>query len=77
MLRILWDVKGPIHYELLKPKERLNLEMYCQHMDELNEVLEEKMLIPPARRVILQHENAGSYTGKIAELCWQILSHRP
>ena len=30
MLCIWWDIRGPIHYELLKPNKKLNSEKYCQ-----------------------------------------------
>ena len=35
MLCIWWDIWGPIHFELLKPNEKLNSERYCQQLDNL------------------------------------------
>ncbi|KAG6795665.1 mariner transposase [Apis mellifera caucasica] len=42
MLCIWWDIRGPIHYELLKPNEKLNSEKYCQQLDNLKTAVEKK-----------------------------------
>ena len=42
MLCIWWDIRGPIHYELLKPSEKLNAERYCQQLDDLKTAVQEK-----------------------------------
>lgn len=83
MLCIWWDIRGPIHYELLKPKEMLNSEKYCKQLDDLKRAVQEKR---PAmfnrKNIILHHDNARPHTAlgtrqKIAELGWEILSHPP
>ena len=42
MLCIWWDTQGPVHYELLKPNERLNSEKYCQQLDDLSKALKKE-----------------------------------
>ena len=83
MLCIWWDIRGPIHFELLKPYEKLNSERYCQQLDNLKTALQEKR---PAmfnrKNIILHHDNARPHTAlgtrqKLAELGWEILSHPP
>ena len=39
MLCVRWDIRGPIHYELLKSSEKLNFEKYCQQLDDLKTVI--------------------------------------
>jgi [histone H3]-lysine36 N-dimethyltransferase SETMAR len=81
MLCIWWDVNGPIHYELLKPKETINSDIYCLQLDRLNEILKKKRpSLVNRKQMILQHDNARPHTSsvtrqKIAELGWEILPH--
>uniref|UniRef100_A0A1I7X3J6 HTH_48 domain-containing protein n=1 Tax=Heterorhabditis bacteriophora TaxID=37862 RepID=A0A1I7X3J6_HETBA len=42
MLCIWWDIRGPIHYELLEPNERLNSEKYCQQLENLKIAVQER-----------------------------------
>lgn len=83
MLCIWWDRKGPIHYELLKPDERINSEMYCRQLDDLNRELKIKRpALVNRKQIILHHDNARPHTAlatrqKIADLSWEILSHPP
>ena len=42
MLCVWWDQKGEIYYELLKPDETVNTELYRQQMIDLNQALREK-----------------------------------
>lgn len=81
MLCIWWNTQGPVHYELLKPNERLNSEKYCQQLDDLSKALKKKR---PAlfnrKNIILHHDNARPHAAlgtrqKIAELGWEILTH--
>ena len=83
MLCIWWDIRGPIHYELLKPSEKLNSKKYCQQLDDLKTAVHEKRLEMFNRKdIILHHDNARTHAAlrscqKIAELGWEILSHPP
>ena len=83
MLCIWWDIQGPIHYELLKLSEKLNLEKYCQQLDDLKTAVQEKRPGMFNRKDIILHcDNARPHAAlgirqKIAELGWKILSHPP
>ena len=81
MLSIWWDITGPIYYELLKPGETINSEIYCHQLANLNKELSKKH---PAlfnrKKVILHHDNARPNVSlarqkKIMELGWEVLSH--
>ena len=72
-----------IHYELLKPNEKLNSEKYCQQLDNLKIAVQKKR---PAmfnrKNIILHHDKARPHAAlgtrqKIAEVGWEILSHPP
>ena len=83
MLCIWWHIQGPIHYELLKPNEKLNSEKYCQQLDNLKTAVQKKRPAMFNRKdIILHHDNARSHAAlgirqKIAEVGWEILSHPP
>uniref|UniRef100_A0A1I7WBK2 Histone-lysine N-methyltransferase SETMAR n=1 Tax=Heterorhabditis bacteriophora TaxID=37862 RepID=A0A1I7WBK2_HETBA len=83
MLCMWWNIQGPIHYELLKPNEKLNSERYCQQMDDLNKALKEKRPEMFNRKhIILHYDNTRPHallatSQKIAELGLEILSHPP
>lgn len=83
MLCIWWNIRGPIHYELLKPNEKLNSEKYCQQLDNLKTAVQKKR---PAmfnrKEIILHHDNARPHSAlgtrkKISKLGWEILTHPP
>ena len=77
MLCIWWDIRGPIHYELLKPNEKLNSEKYCQQLDNLKTAVQKKRPAMFNRKdIILHHDNAKPYIAlgtcqKIAEVGWE------
>ena len=83
MLCIWWDIRGPTHYELLKLREKLNSEKYCQQLDDLKTAVQEKRLEMFNRKdIILHHDNGRPHAAlgtcqKIAELGWKILWHPP
>ena len=83
LLCIWWDIRGPIHYELLKPNEKLNSEKYCQQLDNLKTAVQKKRLAMfNKKNIILHHDNARPHAAlgirqKIAEVGWEILSHPP
>ncbi|KAG6803702.1 mariner transposase [Apis mellifera caucasica] len=58
MLCTWWDIRGPIHYKLLKPNEMLNSEKYCQQLDNLKTAVQKKRLAMLNRKdIILHHDN--------------------
>ncbi|KAG6801015.1 mariner transposase [Apis mellifera caucasica] len=58
MLRIWWDIRGPIYYELLKLNEKLNSEKYCQQLDNLKTAVQKKRLAMLNRKdMILHYDN--------------------
>ena len=63
-----WDQKGVIYYELLKPGETVNTNLYQQQMVDLNRALQEKRQDYRRRqhKVIFLHDNAPSHTAKRA-----------
>ena len=73
MLCIWWDIR-PIHYELLKPNEKLNSEKYCQQLDNLKTAVEKKRPAMLNRKdMILHHDNARPHAAsgtrqKVAEV---------
>ena len=78
----MWDQKGVIYYELLKPGETVNTERYRQQMINLNQALYEKRPKYQKRqyKVILLRDNAPSHTAKLVKetieaFGWEILSH--
>ena len=83
LLCIWWDVRGIIHYELLKPGETITAEMYCQQLERLNQKLKSKRPSLFNRKgIILQHDNARPHKArktseKIRELNWEVLPHPP
>ena len=76
-------IRGPIHYELLKPNEKLNSEKYCQQLDNLKTAVQKKRLAMLNRKdMILHYDNARPRAAlgirqKIAEVGWEIPSHPP
>ena len=59
MLRIWWDIRGPIHYELLKPNEKLDSEKYSRQLDNFKTAVEKKRPAMLNRKdTILHHDNA-------------------
>ena len=64
MLRVWWDQKSVIYYELLKPGEIVNTERYRQQMINLNQALCEKRSEYQKRqhKMILLYDNASSHT---------------
>ena len=59
MLCIWWNIRGPIHYELLKSNEKLNSENYYQQLDNLKTAVQKKRPTMFNRKdIILHHNNA-------------------
>ncbi|GFV50552.1 histone-lysine N-methyltransferase SETMAR [Trichonephila clavipes] len=83
LLSTWWDRKGIIYYELLPYVQTLNPDLYCQQMDRLKPVIDQKRPELANRRgVVFHQDNARPHTfvlnrQKIWELGWEILMHPP
>lgn len=83
MLCVWWDIRGIIHYELLKPGNTVTAEVYCQQIERLNEKLKVKRPSLINRKgVVLLHDNARPHTAKItkkknSDLNFDELKHPP
>ncbi|XP_035734903.1 histone-lysine N-methyltransferase SETMAR-like [Vespa mandarinia] len=75
------SIRGIVHFEVLKPGQTVNADLYCEQLDRVNQSLSEKYpAIVNRKGVILQHENARPYCArrtleKINELGWEVLPH--
>ncbi|GFS54360.1 histone-lysine N-methyltransferase SETMAR [Trichonephila clavipes] len=59
LLCIWWGIRGIVHFEVLKPGETVNADLYCGQLDRLNQSLIEKYaVIINGKGVVLQHDNA-------------------
>ncbi|GFX23868.1 mariner Mos1 transposase [Trichonephila clavipes] len=78
-----WDWKGIIYYELLPYDQTLNLDIYCQQLDRLKLVTDQKRPDSANRRgVVFHQDNARPYTSvatrqKLWELDWKVLMNTP
>ncbi|GFV79452.1 mariner Mos1 transposase [Trichonephila clavipes] len=83
LLCISWDWKGIIYYELLPYGQTLNLDLYCQQLDRLKLVIDQKRPEWVNRRgVVFHQDNARPHTyvvtrQKLCELGWEVLMHPP
>ncbi|GFY24934.1 histone-lysine N-methyltransferase SETMAR [Trichonephila clavipes] len=58
LLCVWWGIRGIIHFEVLKPGETVNADLYCEQLDQLNQSLIEKYPAVINRKVIIvQHDN--------------------
>ena len=82
MLCVWWDIKGVVYYEVLKPKETINADLYSKQLASLSVALESKRSYTGKgrRKVILLHDNARPHVAKttqttIERLGWEVLPH--
>ena len=82
MLCVWWDLKGTLYYELLQPKQTITAERYCQQINHLSKVLDEKHPFTGhgLRPVKLLHDNARPHIAKtvrqtLMSLGWEVLRH--
>ena len=83
LLCVWWSIRGVVHFEVLKPGQTVNADLYCEQLDRVNQSLIEKCpAIVNRKGVILQHDNARPHCArrtleKINELGWEVLPHPP
>ncbi len=82
MLRVWWDQKGIIYWELLEPKQTVTADLYSQQLTRLSQALERKQPYrgKGKRKVILLRDNARPHVAKMTQatiesLDWEVLSH--
>ncbi|GFT47537.1 histone-lysine N-methyltransferase SETMAR [Trichonephila clavipes] len=64
-LCIWWGICGIIHFEVLKPGETVNADLYYEQLDRLNQSLIEKYRVVINRKgVLLQHDNARPHCAR-------------
>ncbi|XP_047366075.1 histone-lysine N-methyltransferase SETMAR-like [Vespa velutina] len=63
LLCVWWSIRGIVHFEVLKPGQTVNADLYCKQLDRVNQSLIEK---PHCARQTLE---------KINELGWEVLPH--
>ncbi|GFV00359.1 histone-lysine N-methyltransferase SETMAR [Trichonephila clavipes] len=83
LLCVWWGIRGIVHFEVLKPGETVNSDLYCEQLDRLNQsLIENYPAIINRRGVVLQHDNvrpqcARKTPQKINGLGWEVLPHPP
>ncbi|GFW98930.1 histone-lysine N-methyltransferase SETMAR [Trichonephila clavipes] len=78
LLCIWLGIRGIVHFEVFKPGETVNADLYCEPLDRLNQSLIEKYpAIINTKGVILQHDNARKTLEKINGLGWEVLPYPP
>ena len=82
MLCVWWDWKGILYYELLQQRQTVTAERYCEQLNRLNEILDEKrpFVGQGTRPVKLLHDNARPHVAKsvrdtLTSLRWEALRH--
>lgn len=83
LLCVWWSVRGIVHFEVLKPGQTVNADLYCEQLDRVHQSLMAKWpAIVNRKGVILQHDNARPHCAKrtlekINALGWEVLPHPP
>ena len=83
MLSIWWDVKVPIHYELLKQNQNINSAKYCEQLDKHDQKIKKtRPALANRSGDILQSDNVRPHVSlatqkKIVELGWEVLGYPP
>lgn len=76
-----WNMKGVLHYELLKPGKTVNAERYCDQLNNLAEKNRRKKTIYWSRKSESHlHDNARLHVARttqqtIFNLGWKVLPH--
>jgi hypothetical protein len=66
-LCIWWDISETIHYELLKPGEKITAEVYFEQLYRINAELTKKSTMVKSQRHILQHDSSRSHSAKVTQ----------
>ncbi|XP_037929961.1 histone-lysine N-methyltransferase SETMAR-like [Teleopsis dalmanni] len=83
MLCIWWDCKGIIHYELLRPGQTIDSNLYCQQLLRLKEEIEKKRpKLIDNNHVVFHYDSTKPHTSlmtrqKLRDLGWEVLMHPP
>ncbi|GFX61640.1 histone-lysine N-methyltransferase SETMAR [Trichonephila clavipes] len=83
LLCVWWGIRGIAHFEVLKPGETVNADLYCEQLDRLYQSLFEKYpAIINRKGVILKNDNARPHCARktlerINGLGWEVLPHPP
>ena len=83
MLSVWWDWKDVVYFELLPGIQTINSDVYCQQLDILNTVINEKRPELINRKgTMFQQDNARQLTSlvtrqKLSEFGWEFLMHPP
>ncbi|GFX67972.1 mariner Mos1 transposase [Trichonephila clavipes] len=81
LLKVWWDYKGIVYFELLPPNRTINSDVYIEQLTKLNNAVEEKRPELTNRNgVVFHHDNARPHTSlvtrqKLLELGWDVLPH--
>lgn len=80
LLSIWWNVKGVVHYELLKPTQTITSDLYSQQLDRVDDALRRQGVDTSKTRLL--HDNARPHIAKMTqkkleELGWSVLPHPP
>ena len=57
MLSVWWNWKGVVYFELLSRNQTINTNVYCQQLDKLNTVVNEKRPELINRKVVIFHQD--------------------
>lgn len=83
LLCVWWSIHCIVHFELLKPGQTVNVDLYSEQLQRINQSLIEKWPVIVNRKgVILQHNNVRPHCARqtlenINELGWEVLPHPP
>ena len=83
LLSIWWDWQGILYFELLPSNPTINSDVYCDRLEKLKTVEQEKRLsLSNLKGIIFQHDNAKPLASlktrkKLLELNWDVLPHPP
>ncbi|GFX92498.1 histone-lysine N-methyltransferase SETMAR [Trichonephila clavipes] len=73
LLCIWWNWKGILNYELLPYGQTLNSDFYCQELDRLKLVIDQKQPESANRRGVAFHQdNAKPHTSVVTRILWEL-----
>ncbi|GFU28622.1 histone-lysine N-methyltransferase SETMAR [Trichonephila clavipes] len=72
-----------MYYEMLKQRKTINTELYCNQLDKLNAVIQQKRPTLASRKgIVFHHDNSRPHTAMVTQqklnaLGWEVLGHPP